>query len=122
MEPFFTLNYPLAKLGLLSSDRNRFDLDWQGGGFTWRYPIVFSWNVPCAWAPTILRPTPAPSSTTKATIKNGATTAIYVGCIFPIGRHIEFNPYYEHQNSTGKSPNQQYNQLGLMLNLYFSRH
>lgn len=51
-----------------------------------------------------------------------SATAIYVGCIFPIGRHIEFNPYYEHQNSTGKSPNQQYNQLGLMLNLYFSRH
>jgi hypothetical protein len=42
------------------------------------------------------------------------------GCLFPIGKHVEFNPYYEHQNNTGKSPNQQLNQLGLMLSLYFS--
>ena len=34
-------------------------------------------------------------------------TAIYAGCLFPIGKHFEFNPYYEHQNNTGKSPNQQ---------------
>ena len=47
-------------------------------------------------------------------------TAIYAGCLFPIGKHVEFNPYYEHQNNTGKSPNQQLDQLGLMLNLYFS--
>jgi len=46
-------------------------------------------------------------------------TAPYVGCLFPFGQHVEFNPYYEHQNNTGKSPNQQLNQLGLMLNLYF---
>jgi hypothetical protein len=33
---------------------------------------------------------------------------------------VEFNPYCEHQNSTGTSPNQKLNQLGLMLKLYFS--
>jgi hypothetical protein len=47
-------------------------------------------------------------------------TAVYAGCRFPIGEHVDFNPYYERQNNTGKSPNQQLNQLGLMLNLYFS--
>jgi hypothetical protein len=26
---------------------------------------------------------------------------------------MEFDPYYEHQNNTGKSPNQQLNQLGV---------
>ncbi len=36
-EPFFVLNYPIAKLGLLMSDRNRADLDWKSGNFTWRY-------------------------------------------------------------------------------------
>jgi hypothetical protein len=34
-------------------------------------------------------------------------TAIYAGCVFPLGKHSEFIPYYEHQNQTGKSPNQQ---------------
>jgi hypothetical protein len=46
-------------------------------------------------------------------------TAVYAGCLFPLGKHVEFNPYYEHQNNTGKKPNQQLNQLGLMLSLYF---
>jgi hypothetical protein len=49
-------------------------------------------------------------------------TAVYAGCLFPIGKHAEFNPYYEHQNNTGGRTNQQLNQLGLMLNLYFSLH
>jgi hypothetical protein len=37
----------------------------------------------------------------------------------PMAVHVEFNPYYEHQNNTGKSPNQQLNQLGLMLSILF---
>ena len=47
-------------------------------------------------------------------------TALYAGCLFPIGKHVEFDPYYEHQNNTGKSPNQQLDQLGIILNLFFS--
>jgi len=46
-----------------------------------------------------------------------STTSVFAGCIFPLGRHVGFNPYYEHENNTGKSPNQQLNQLGLMLNV-----
>lgn len=46
-------------------------------------------------------------------------TAIYAGCLFPIGKHVQIDSYYEHQNNTGKSPNQQLNQLGLVLNFYF---
>ena len=49
-----------------------------------------------------------------------ADTAIYLGCFFPIGKHVEISPYYEHQNQTGSSPNQQYNQFGLIVNLYFA--
>jgi len=37
----------------------------------------------------------------------------------PIGKRVQFNPYYEHQHITGLNPNQQLNQLGLMLNRYF---
>jgi hypothetical protein len=46
-------------------------------------------------------------------------TAIYAGCIYSLGKHMQFDLYYEHQNNTGKSPNQQLNQLGLVLGLYF---
>ena len=46
-------------------------------------------------------------------------TAIYAGCIFPIRKHFQLDPYYEHQNQTGKKPNEQLNQFGLVLSLFF---
>jgi len=40
--------------------------------------------------------------------------------LFPVGKHFEFNTYYEHENDTGKHPNKQQNYIGLALYLYFS--
>jgi len=121
LEPLFTLNYPVPRIGLLISDRNRADLDWQGGGFTWRYRNRIQLER------TLRLDTYHPSAYASAEFYYASQygkwndTAIYAGCLFPIGQHFEINSYYEHQNSTGKSPNQQYNQLGLMLNMFFSR-
>jgi len=42
------------------------------------------------------------------------------GCSFPLGKHVEFNTYYEHDNNTGKTPNKQVNSAGLVLYLFFS--
>ncbi len=120
-EPFFTVNYPIARIGLLLSDRNRADLDWRGGSFSWRYrnrlqlerTLRLGSYHPSAYA--------SAEFYYESQYSKWSNTAIYAGCLFPIGKHFEFNPYYEHQNSTGKSPNQQYNQLGLMLNLFFAR-
>ena len=49
-----------------------------------------------------------------------STTALYAGSLFPIGKNVQIDAYYEHQNNTGKKPNQQLNQAGLTLNLYFN--
>ena len=38
---------------------------------------------------------------------------------FPIRQTRGVNAYYEHENNTGKTPNHQLNQLGLILNLWF---
>ena len=46
-------------------------------------------------------------------------TAIYAGCLLPIRKHVQLDPYYEHQNNTGKAPNKQLNQFGIVLNLFF---
>ena len=48
-----------------------------------------------------------------------STTALYVGCLVPVRKHFELDPYFVHQNITGKSPNQQLKQFGFTLNLYF---
>jgi hypothetical protein len=122
MEPFFTVNYPVQKLGLLLSDRNRFDLDWEAGDFTWRYRNRVQLQRTIRLGSYHPSPYISAEFYYESHYQKWSDTAVYAGCLFPIGKHFELNPYYEHQNSTGKSPNQQYNQLGLMLNLYFARH
>ena len=49
-----------------------------------------------------------------------STAAVYLGSLFPVGKHVQFNAYYEHENNTGKHPNQQVNAVGLALYVYFS--
>jgi len=109
-----------AKPGLLISDRNRSDLDWSDGKFKWRYRnkleiekslVIHSYH-------------PAPYSSVEvyyeSQYEKWSTTEVYAGCLFPIGRRFELDPYYEHQNNTGKSPNSQLNGIGVKLNIFLS--
>jgi len=119
MEPVVTFHFPIKGRFLLT-DRNRADLDWKSGNFSWRYRNRFQIEKRV----TIHSYHPGPYASVEffyeSQYSKWSDIAIYAGCLFPIGKHVEFNPYYEHQNNTGKSPNQQLNQLGLMLSLYFS--
>ena len=121
LEPFFTLNYPVSKLGMLLSDRNRADLDWKAGTFTWRYRNRVQLERTLKVGSYHLSPYASAEFYYQSLYGKWSDTAIYAGCLFPVGKHFEINPYYEHQNITGKSPNQQLNQAGLMLNLFFNR-
>lgn len=47
LEPYVTINLP-AKGGLLLSDRNRADLDWKSGKFSWHYRNRLSIEKPVA--------------------------------------------------------------------------
>jgi len=118
MEPVATFRFPLVARFLLT-DRNRADLDWKSGGFTWRYRNRFQMEKRIA----IHSYHPAPYASVEFFYESQygkwSDTAVYAGCLFPIGKHVEVDPYYEHQNNTGKSPNQQLNQLGFILSLYF---
>jgi Protein of unknown function (DUF2490) len=118
VEPVATFHVPL-KTGLLLSDRSRADLDWKSGKFSWRYRN----RLQIEKRLTIRSYHPAPYASVEPFYESQygkwSDTAIYAGCLLPVGKHVEFNPYYEHQNNTGKSPNQQLNQLGLVLSLYF---
>jgi hypothetical protein len=118
VEPVATFHFPL-KAGLLLSDRNRADLDWKSGNFSWRYRN----RLQIEKRLTVRSYHPAPYASIELFYESQygkwSDTAIYAGCMFPMGKRVELNPYYEHQNNTGKSPNQQLNQLGLILSLYF---
>jgi hypothetical protein len=104
---------------ILLSDRNRADLDWEKGQFTWRYRN----RLQLERTVTVGGYHPIPYVSVEEFYQNQyqkwTTTALYAGCLFPIKKHFEFDPYYEHQNVTNKHPNEQYNQLGLILNMFF---
>jgi Protein of unknown function (DUF2490) len=113
-----TSNFPM-KANLLISDRNRADLDWQSGKFMWRYRNRV--KVERRFSIRSFHPGPYVGAETfyQSQYQKWSTTALYAGCSLPLGKHVEIEPYYEHQNNTGKSPNQQLNQLGFILGLYF---
>src|ERR1035438_2044532 len=104
MEPVVTFRFPMTRF--LLTDRNRADLDWKSE----KALAIRSYH-PALYA--------SAEFFYESQYSKWSDTAIYAGCLFPMGKHMEFNPYYEHQNNTGKSPNQQLNQLGLVLSLYF---
>jgi hypothetical protein len=118
MEPVATFNFPMKGRFLLSN-RNRADLDWQNGGFSWRYRNLS--QIERALRIRSYHPALYASAEFfyESQYEKWGDTAIYAGWHLPVGKHLEFNPYYE-QNNTGKSPNQQLNQLGLIINVYLS--
>jgi hypothetical protein len=113
-----TSHVPL-KAKILLTDRNRADLDWQNGGSNWRYRNKLTVERSFTIRSFAFRPYVAVEPFYESKYHKWSTTALYAGSIFPVGKHVEFDIYYEHQNNTGKSPNQTLNQLGLIAALYF---
>jgi hypothetical protein len=118
LELAVTPRWPLFARILLS-DRNRADLDWSKDQLNWRYRNKVS--LERRFTVNSYHPAPYVSAEVfyQSQYQKWTTTALYAGCLLPAGKHFEFDPYYEHQNVTNKRPNQQFNQFGLILNMYF---
>lgn len=114
-----TFRIPM-KAGLLVTDRNRADLDWKSGVFTWRYRNKLTLERTFAIYSYHLIPYVAAEPYYESQYAKWSTTSLFAGCLLPVGKHVQFNPYYEHDNNTGKHPNQQVNYIGLQVNFYFS--
>jgi hypothetical protein len=115
-----TFHFPLMA-AILLSDRNRADLDWKSGSFTWRYrnKLTLQRNIPIRSYHLI--PYVAAEPFYESQFQKWSSTDLYVGSLFPVGKYVQFDAYYEHENNTGKSPNTQNNFVGLVLNLFFAR-
>jgi Protein of unknown function (DUF2490) len=118
MEPVLTFHVPITAR-ILITDRNRADLDWSPGKFVWRYRN----RLTAERRFTIKNYHPAPYVSAELFYESQyskiSSTNLYAGCLLPVNKHIEFDPYYEHENNTGKRPNQQVNAIGLILDLFF---
>ena len=118
LEPYVMLNVP-TKARFLLSDRNRADLDWTGREFSWQYRNRVTIERPSRVRRYHLSPYISAEFWYQSQYVKWSDTSLFAGCLFPLGKHVDFNPYYEHQNNTGRSPNLQLNQLGLMINFWF---
>ena len=110
-----------VKAELLLTNRNRADLDWSNGAFTWRYRNKLSLQRTFAIRSFHLLPYASAEFYYESQYSKFSTTELYAGTNIPLGKHVDLDPYYEHQNNTGKKPNKQVNGVGLTLSLYFSR-
>jgi hypothetical protein len=117
-EPYITVNVG-AKGRVSLSDKNRADLDWQSGKFTWHYRNRVSFERPFKIRNYTLSPYVSAEFWYMSQYEKWSTTSIFVGCLFSLGKHFDFAPYYEHQNNTGKKPNEQLNQFGPVLKIWF---
>jgi hypothetical protein len=114
-----TSNFPI-KAGFFISDRNRADLDWKSGTFTWRYRNKLTIERTFSIYSYHLIPYVAAEPFYESQYGKWSTTSLYAGSLFPVGKHVEFNTYYEHDNNTNKHPNKQVSSVGLALYLFFS--
>jgi hypothetical protein len=114
-----TSNAPLAA-GFRLSDRNRADLDWKSGGFTWRYRNQLQLERTFAVHTHHFIPYVAVEPYYESQYSKWSTTALYAGSLFPLGEHVQLDGYYEHENNTGKKKNSQDENIGVALHLYFA--
>ena len=118
MEPAVISHFPL-KAKILVTDRNRADLDWNDGHFTWRYRN----RLTLERSLTIRSYHPAPYVSAEffyqSEYSKWSSTNLFAGCMLPLSKHLQLDPYYEHENNTGKHPNQQVDAGGLILAIYF---
>ena len=114
-----TSHFPL-KARFLASDRNRADLDWKSGVFTWRYRNKltiertveiggYHFHSVCRGRTVLHQP-----------VQQMEHDRSLCRRLVPVGKHVQFNGYYDHENNTGKSPNQPKNYIDVAMQLYFS--
>ena len=105
--------------GILLSDRNRFDLDWKNGAFTWRYRNKLALQRTVSIHSFHFIPYVAAEPFYESQYNKWSSTDLYAGSLFPVGKHVEFNSYFQFENDTGKKPNRQQYYVGLAMYLFF---
>ena len=74
------------------------------GRFSWRYRNLFQAQRTLSFRSYHPAPYVSAEFFYESQYSKWSDTALYAGCLFPIGNHIEFDPYYEHQNKHGQEP------------------
>jgi hypothetical protein len=117
--PIATVTFPM-KYSFVIIDRNRADLDWKGGTLRWRYRNKFTVERTVAIRSYHLIFSLSAEPYYTSQYGKWSTTDLYADFIFPLGKHLQLDTYYEHENNTGKKPNTSANYIGLGAHIFFS--
>jgi uncharacterized protein DUF2490 len=121
LEPVVIVHLPFFGR-ILATDQNRADIDWTNDRFYWRYRN----RLTTERRVTIYHYRPGPYVSAEffyaSKYAKWENTRLYAGCLLPLGRHFDLDPYYEHDNDTGLQPNRQIRVVGFTLNFYLSNH
>ena len=107
------------KAGLVATARNRLEMRFIESDFSWRFRHRPGIERNITIGTYEITPYARAEFYYDSNYRKWSRTALSAGCVFPIRRRSEIEAYYEHQNRTEKSPNQQLNAVGIQLNLYF---
>ncbi len=104
---------------LQASDRNRVDLrSVEGSGFSWRYRNCVTVQRTFKIQHLVFSPYAQAEFYYSRNPRSWNKTTLQTGVDIPLGKRFDFEPYYEHDNNVGSSPNH-VNALGLTLSIYF---
>lgn len=104
---------------IVLTDRNRGDLRMIAGDFSWRYRNRLSVERAVFIHSYAFTPYMRAEAYYDSRYSKWSATLLTAGASFPIKKHTELESYYQHFNQTGCTPNQQLENIGLKLNLYF---
>lgn len=104
---------------VIATDGNKAELRIIAGTFSWRYKNGLTLERGFRAGSFNFRPYVRGEVHHDSNYKKWSDTALCLGTKFPIKKHTEIEPYYQHENHTGRAPNRQVEALGLKLNLYF---
>ena len=113
-----TTRHPLA-LGILVSDRHRMDLRSIEGEFSWRYRNRLTIEKEFSIGGFKFNPYGRGEIYYDSRHDKWSRNSLIAGSTFPIGRHIELEGYFEHQNDSGGSSNRTVNAVGVVVNLFY---
>jgi hypothetical protein len=107
---------------ILATDRNRGELRWIDGGPSWRYRNRLTMEREVSARSYAFTPYMRVEGYYDSRFNKWGATAWMAGIVFPIKKHFELEPTFQHMNETGGSANQQVETLGLTFSMYFNQH
>jgi hypothetical protein len=107
---------------ILATDRNRGELRWIEGNSSWRYRNRLAMEREVSTGSYAFTPYIRVEGYYDSRFNKWSATAWMTGIVFPIKKHFELEPHFQHMNDTSGSANRQVETLGLKFSMYFNQH